>query len=108
MNKYIAFIALLGISLYGGFKLFPLLAGPSVLITSPIDGSSFPSHTVLIAGVAEHTETLHLNGAVLPIDEKGGFSKTLTLPSGGAILSLTATDRFGKQETLSRSVYIPE
>ncbi len=108
MTKLIGLLALLALILYGVFEVFPLLQGPAILLTSPVEGQTFGEHTLVLAGVAEHTETLLLNGTILPIDGQGRFSKTLTLPSGGAILSLTATDRFGKQETLERSVLISE
>lgn len=107
MSKLVALFALVVVLLFGAFKLFPLISGPSILITSPAGGTT-SAHTVLLAGVASRTETLQLNGSLLPIDAQGRFEKTLTLPSGGAILSLTATDRFGKQKTTMRSVLISE
>ena len=106
MNKALVGLLVLVVVLYGLFELFPLLAGPSIQVTSPGDGPAGPNNTLVIAGVAKHTETLLLNGSLLPIDAEGAFSKSLTLPSGGAILSLTATDRFGSQKTIRRSVFI--
>jgi hypothetical protein len=63
--------------------------------------------SVMISGLALRTETLWLDGAPLLIDEKGAFATSLLLPSGGAILSLTATDRFGHEVTERRAVYVP-
>jgi hypothetical protein len=48
-----------------------------------------------------------LDGSPLLIDEKGHFSTELVLPVGGAILSLTATDRFGKTESVRRTIFVP-
>lgn len=106
MSKQVALVAVLLLVLYGGFKVLPLLRGPSIALSSPADGQSFASSTLLVAGTASRTETLYLDGAILPIDAKGVFSKTLTLPQGGAILILTAVDRFGKRQTVRRSVFI--
>lgn len=93
--------------LYGLKEGYPLIAGPSLSIESPVDYASAENGQILVAGVAKHTETLTLNGGILLIDERGRFSTSLTLPQGGAILSLTATDRFGRSVTERRTVYIP-
>jgi hypothetical protein len=94
-------IAIVG---YGLFKALPLLSGPSLRVEA-IPGS-LPG-VITLSGTASRTETLTLNGGILLIDEEGSFSKTLTLPSGGAILSLTATDRFGRSTYESASVFVP-
>lgn len=92
---------------YGAFKAAPLLEGPHIVLESPVDGASFPDGFIPVQGTASHTENLSLNGTPLLIDEKGHFSTSLVLPHGGAILSLTATDRFGKSESVSRTILVP-
>ena len=92
---------------YGGFKALPLLQGPELQITSPKEGETFTDGFVRVEGSALHTENLSLNGGTLLIDESGHFSTILVLPHGGAILSLTATDRFGKTETVRRMIFVP-
>lgn len=105
--RSIAAIILVVLVLYGGWKAAPLLTGPTLSLTSPIEGQSFPDGVVTISGVAGHAEKLTLNGAPLLIDRQGNFSTTLDLPLEGAILSLTVTDRFGRDNTVQRSVYVP-
>ena len=106
MSKRLGILA--SIILYGVFKALPLLSGPAIELSSPVNGQTATNHTLIISGIAKNTETLLLNGTILPIDGKGNFSKALTLPTGGAILSLTATDRFGKQRMEERTVFIPK
>ena len=98
-------VLLLLVVIYGLFKAYPLLSGPEIRL-SP-EPTTAQNGTVTISGRALHTETLILNGGILLIDGQGNFSKTLTLPSGGAILSLTATDRFGRSRSIERSVFVP-
>lgn len=100
-------LVLLLLAAYGAKEAYPLIAGPSIRIDSPIDYATYPDGEVLVSGVASRTETLYLNGGPLLIDQKGNFNTSLTLPQGGAILSLTATDRFGRTRTVRRNVYIP-
>lgn len=100
----LSLLVLLG---YGATRAWPLVAGPTLAIASPQMYQSVPGARVSIEGRAAHTETLWLNGTPLLIDEAGNFSTLLVLPSGGAILSLTATDRFGHEITERRTVFVP-
>lgn len=92
---------------YGTFKALPLLSGPSLSIDVPTNYTTFADGSVTISGVAHNTEALFLNGGPLLIDPEGRFFKTLLLPSGGAILTLTANDRFGRTITERRTIYVP-
>jgi hypothetical protein len=97
--------ALLAVILgYGLMKALPLLTGPVIHITTL---TSDETGLTILSGTAIHTKTLTLNGGTLLIDENGAFSKSLTLPRGDVILSLTATDRFGREQTTRRDVIIP-
>ena len=91
---------------YGAYAALPILSGPSLAIVSPDGFQLLPGGHTLIEGTASHAETLWLNGAPLLMDQEGRFKAVLTLPSGGAILSLTATDRFGREITERRSVFV--
>jgi hypothetical protein len=105
-TRTIAAVFLLALAAYGLVAAFPILSGPTLSIISPDGFQLLPDGHTLIEGTAKHTETLWLNGAPLLMDEEGRFSTALTLPSGGAILSLTATDRFGREVTERRSVFV--
>lgn len=100
-------IALALLLIYGAVKAYPLLSGPALTIDSPTPYAAITDDLVVIEGTAKRTETLTLNGAVLLIDEHGHFSTSLTLPSGDAILSLTARDRFGRTVRETRIVHVP-
>jgi len=89
---------------YGFLKAIPLISGPRIDIATL---STNPDGLTTLSGTAVHTETLSLNGGTLLIDGNGAFSKTLTLPRGSAILTLTATDRFGRSRTTERAVVTP-
>lgn len=98
-------LILIAVAGYGLMKAVPLLSGPSIRLDPETPGT-VPG-TLTLSGRALYTETLTLNGGILLIDDEGAFSKTLTLPPGGAILSLTATDRFGRKSYESRTVFVP-
>lgn len=93
---------------YGLLKAYPLLAGPQLFIESPAEGATVADGFLTVAGTVRYGETLAVNGARLLIDEHGRFTDTLTLPYGNAILLLSASDRFGRRVTETRTVYVPE
>ncbi len=107
MLKSTVFLALILLLGYGALKAWPLLSGPSITFIVPSEYTSLEDGFVTLSGVAHNTEALFLNGGPLLIDPEGRFEKTLLLPSGGAILTLTARDRFGRESTEYRTVYIP-
>ena len=104
--RLVAALVLFILSGYAAIAAWPILSGPSLSITTPENYTSLPDGQAVIEGRAYHTETLWLNGTPLLMDQSGSFSVTLTLPHGGAILALTATDRFGREITEHRSVFV--
>jgi len=92
---------------YGALEAAPLLAGPDLVLTTPLEGSTARDGMVEVTGVATRVNSLSLNGAPLLIDEAGNFSRLIVLPRGSAILTLTASDRFGRSITKETSVYVP-
>jgi hypothetical protein len=100
----VVLVILLG---YGVVEALPILSGPSLSLDTPSNYTTSETGFITVSGVARNTEALFLNGGPLLIDPKGRFSKELLLPSGGAILTLTARDRFGRTEQKQRTVYIP-
>ncbi len=105
-TRSIAALFLLALIGYGAVAAWPLLTGPQIALVSPTSEQALANGQTRIEGRALHTETLWLNGAPLLMDQSGNFSASLTLPRGGAILSLTATDRFGREITERRSVFV--
>jgi hypothetical protein len=107
MTRYVIGAVLLLLIVYGFVKAWPLLAGPSLLITSPVEGEAFSGGIVSITGRASRAASLTLDGAPLLHDQDGNFSSTLTFPEGGSILTFVVTDRFGKSVTIRRTIFVP-
>jgi len=92
---------------YGLVEARPIIAGPALSITSPSDNASFSDGIVTVSGKAARTAMLALDGAEILHTEDGSFSSVLALPRGGSILTLIATDRFGRRVTATRNVFVP-
>jgi hypothetical protein len=101
-----AFLLLI-VCLYGLHEAWPLISGPKLTLSSPQKGETFDDNFIKISGTALHTKSVTLDGGPLLTDQNGNFETTLTLPHGSAILTLTATDRFGRSVTEQRTVFVP-
>lgn len=105
--RTITVIVLLIVCGYGLKEAIPLLTGPTLALNSPQNGESIHNGFIKISGTAMHTQSVSLDGSPVLTDQTGHFSTDLTLPRGGAILTLTATDRFGRTTTERRTVFVP-
>jgi hypothetical protein len=92
---------------YGLWESIPLLSGPRLSLTEPGNSENSHSGLISISGTAVHTQSVTLDGGPLLTDPNGHFTTSLTLPRGGAILTITATDRFGRSVTEHRAVFVP-
>jgi hypothetical protein len=107
MTRYLIGAVLLALIVYGFIEAWPLIAGPSLSIANPVANMSVQDGIVKVEGRATRATSITLNGIPLLHDQNGHFSSTLTFPRGGSILTLTATDRFGRTITATRSVFVP-
>ncbi len=107
MTRTLIFIVLAVFALYGAIEAWPLVAGPSLTITSPADNATIEGGIVTVAGSAARAARLTLDGANVLRDQEGSFSTTLTFPRGGSILTFVATDRFGRTVTATRNIFVP-
>jgi hypothetical protein len=90
----LCFVLVLG---YGAFEARRLIAGPIIVITSPLDGTATSTNILTISGVAQNISFLTINNATAFTDEDGNFSTTLSPLPGYAIFTVQATDRFGRR-----------
>jgi len=107
MTKYLLLIILFIFVGYGLVKAWPLIEGPSLFIAFPQNGVAVQDGILTISGKAVRAAQLTIDGAPILHEEDGSFSTTLTLPHGGSLLTLVATDRFGKQVSATRTVFVP-
>lgn len=96
MRKSLVVLVVLVVLVYGLFEARQLIAGPSVTIISPRDGSATSSAAVIIEGVAKNISFLTINDAPAYTDEAGHFYEVLTPPPGYTMITVAATDRFGR------------
>lgn len=96
MRRAVVGVVIALLALYGLFEARQLIAGPSIAILAPVNGSATWSPFVTVEGVAENISFLTINDAPAYTDESGRFHEILTPPPGVSVLKVAATDRFGR------------
>ena len=91
---------------YGIREAIPLFRGPVLSINTIENSGNSDDGFITISGSAIHTQAVVLDGNPVVTDQDGRFMTTLTLPRGGAILTVTATDRFRRTVTERRTVFV--
>jgi hypothetical protein len=104
MKKTFIILAILGLIGYGLFESERLLRGPQISILSPQNMSATSSPTILIEGVAKNIAFLTINDRPAFADEEGYFKELLSPAAGYTVVTVRATDRFGRRVSESVSI----
>ena len=91
---------------YGLFEARRIIEGPILAITTPLDGSATSTTGVVIAGNAQNISFLTINDRPSYTDQHGNFTELISLPPGFAVLTVSATDRFGRRTSRSVSINV--
>lgn len=76
--------------------LIPLLAGPVLVISSPVHGATYEESLVYVSGTTKRAVRMTLNGQTILVREDGIYDIPLVLIDGINTLSLEAEDKFGR------------
>ncbi len=82
---------------YGAYEAYDLIAGPSITILSPKNGTIITDSLITIEGETKNVTWISLLGRPITINEHGVFKEKLLLPPGYSILTLEAKDRLGRR-----------
>ncbi|MSR70546.1 hypothetical protein EXS62_00695 [Candidatus Kaiserbacteria bacterium] len=106
MQRVILILAAVLIMGYGLFEARRLISGPEITIDSPVDGSATSTSAVTIAGTAQNIAFLTINDAPAYTDEAGKFVYRYSPPAGYTVVTVAATDRFGRRASKSVSITV--
>lgn len=79
---------------YALFALTPLIRGPQIVVTEPVNGSGVTEPFITLKGTATGVSYIYLNDRQIFTDKAGAFRESLLLHPGYNILVLRAKDRF--------------
>lgn len=104
MRRALAITLCLLVVGYGLFEARRLLEGPQITIESPRNGSATSSEALIVEGEAYNISFLTINDKPSYTDETGHFRGILTPPAGYTVITVAATDRFGRRASKSVSI----
>jgi hypothetical protein len=103
MRRVILILLAVAVIGYGLFEARKLIEGPAITILYPQDGSATSTPLVTVVGTAENISFLTINDAPSYTDEQGLFVYRYSPPAGYTVVTVAATDRFGRRASKSVS-----
>ena len=81
---------------YGLYEAHDLIFGPSLEITSPLDGATTNDPYISIKGSAQRISKIIINGRQIFTKDNGYFDEPLLLGYGYNIIEVKVEDQFGR------------
>lgn len=106
MRRAVVVLIVLVLVGYGLFEARRLIAGPEITILSPSDGTATSTGVVTVVGEAQNISFLTINDAPFYTDEAGKFVYRFSPPAGYTVITVAATDRFGRRASKSVSITV--
>ncbi len=72
-----------------------LIGGPELSVSEDVDTIQ-NERTIILEGIAQNVTNLELNGRAITVNPEGSFSEKVVLENGYTIVSIDATDRYGR------------
>lgn len=82
---------------YTFFEIQKMVFGPKIVVLSPKNGGLVSQSLIEISGKTANIKSISLNDKSIFIDEKGNFSEKILLSYGYNVLTLKASDKFGRE-----------
>ncbi len=89
---------------YLAFSYFQFAGAPALVVNSPKNNSVVTTEQVEIAGKTDPSATLTVNGQTVSITENGSFDVKIPLTAGLNTLTITATNKYQRQTTITRNL----
>lgn len=83
-----------------------LIFGPQIWIDTPLNGDRLESSLLVMEGRSRNVAWISLNDRQIFTDEEGKWNEELIVSRGISIMTLKASDRFGRETEKSVRVYL--
>lgn len=90
---------------YGIWISRDLLFGIHSSVSGISDGMTVTDSLLSLSGKARHANDVTLDGSIVPIDQKGEWTDTIALLPGYNVVTIGASDKFGRTTDKSYRVY---
>lgn len=82
---------------YTGYEIQKLFMGPKIVILSPTNGAVISNSEVEVSGTTKNINDISLDDRKIFVDEQGNFDEKLLLSYGYNVISIKASDKFGRK-----------
>lgn len=91
---------------YLGYRVNKIISPPPLAIINPIANLITDQTTLTVVGKTEAEANLVINGETVLSDKAGNFSKIVSLKNGVNIITVTASKKYGRSNTVVRQVLL--
>lgn len=92
--------------IYLGFSLKKIISPPNLSIYSPLDNITISEKSIPIIGKTDSEALVLINGEQILSDTEGEFSKIVNLKDGINIITITASKKYGRDNTVKRQILV--
>lgn len=88
------------------WEVLRVTAAPLLIVSTPSDNLLTASHRVVMEGRTEPGSTVTINGARVSTSLDGSFKEALDLRTGANVITIVASKKFAKPNTIYRRVVV--
>lgn len=90
--------------IYFGYRLEKIVSPPSLSIYKPAENLITEKNSLEIIGKTEKEARIIINGELVLSNTAGDFNKTINLKNGINIITITASNKYGRDNTIVKQV----
>lgn len=96
-------VVLLAVFAYLGFQYRAMFTSPALSISSPKQNAQIKGD-VTVMGKTDPSATVIINNESVTLNKQGEFTKSITLFPGKSLITVKATNRFGRETKTERNI----
>jgi cytoskeletal protein RodZ len=108
IKNILIFLIIIICFIYLGYRLNKIIAPPLLTINNPAINLTTKETALLVSGQTEAEAQLIINGEHVLSDKNGGFSQLINLKNGLNVITVTASKKYGRSNTITRQVLVKE
>lgn len=106
LKNIIVFLVIAACFIYLVYRVNKIISPPLLIIDRPGLNLITEETTLIVSGQTETEANLTINGETILSDKNGYFSKTINLKNGINKIIITASKKYGRNNTLYREVLV--
>ena len=106
LKNILIFLVIVVCFVYLGYRVNKIISPPRLTVTSPLADLITNQAAVLVAGRTEAEANLTINNEMVLSDQFGNFSEIISLKNGVNIITITASKKYGRSNTVIRQILV--